>query len=70
MLPFSLINNSTQDFAVLNVICSYVGIMAAPAIYIQTPFMFTRYFYSLCNPVAFCSAYTFILHWKTGFKDI
>jgi hypothetical protein len=28
-----------------------VGIITAPAAYIQTPAMSARYFYSLCNPV-------------------
>jgi hypothetical protein len=70
MLSFSHFHTSAEDLAVLHVICSHVGITAAPAIYIQTPFMFKIYYYSLCNPVVFCSAYTFTLHRESRFKDI
>jgi hypothetical protein len=70
MLPFSFFYNSAQDFAVLNVISSHVWIISAPAMYIQTPFMFARYFHSLCNPVVFYSTYTFILNRRTCFNGI
>jgi hypothetical protein len=50
MLPSSLFCNSPQVFAILNTVCSHVWIITAPALYIYiymlTPFMFARYFYS------------------------
>jgi hypothetical protein len=70
MLPFRLFYNSAQDFAILNVICSDVWIITAPALYRQTPFMFASYFYYLSNPAIFYSIYTFILNRKTSLKDI
>jgi hypothetical protein len=47
MLPFSLFYNSAQDFAVPNIICFHVGVVSAPTLYMQTAFVFARYFYSL-----------------------
>jgi hypothetical protein len=43
-VSLSLFYSSTQDFAILNVIHSRAGIITAPAVYIQMPFMFTRLF--------------------------
>jgi hypothetical protein len=69
MLLLSLIYNSSQNFGILNVICSHVWIITAPAVYIQMPFMFTSYFYSLGNPVFFSSS-ILIPHRESGFKYI
>jgi hypothetical protein len=42
-----------QDFTILNVICSHVGIISTTAVYTEAPFIFARYFYFLCNPAVF-----------------
>jgi hypothetical protein len=69
MLFFSLQYNFIKNFMIQKVECFYYCIITVPAVYIRSPFTFTRYFYSLCNTDILVSAYIFIYDWKTSFKD-
>jgi hypothetical protein len=71
MLPFSFYYNSAQEFALLNVMCSHVGIVTAAVIH--------TYRHLLCLQDTFIPTviqafsyftYTFILNKKTSFIDI
>jgi hypothetical protein len=41
-MPLASFINSTQDLAILNVICSHAGIIAAPAIYTDAFYVYKK----------------------------
>jgi hypothetical protein len=59
MLPCSLLYNSAEDFAILNVMCSHVWIITVPAIYIYIYIYI--YTHTHTHKLLLCLQDTFIL---------